>query len=488
MVPQHPQMSSRTIGRQAVVIGGSMAGLLAAGVLADHFEMVTLVERDRFPDGSDHRKGDPQGQHAHALLAKGLMVVMQFFPDLGAALAAGGAAMLDPANDMLWYAAGGYRVRYPSGLVAPFMSRPFLESLIRSRVLARSNLTCIQGCDVRGLVASDDRTRITGVRMQRRTEGAGEESLMADLIVDATGRGSRSPKWLEELGYARPEETVIKIDAGYTSRIYRRTPDDLPGAKAALIFPTPPREKRLGLLVPIEGNRWLVSLGGWLGDHAPADEEGYLGFARSLPTPDIYNVITRAEPLTDFVVHKLQSNLRRRFEKVVRLPDGYVALGDALCSFNPIYGQGMTVAALEAQVLDVCLREQCETRRDWHGFPQRYFRQVAKVIDIPWSLAAGADFNYPEVEGQKAPGTDLINWYVRKVQRASIYDPEVCRMLRAVTNLMQPLPRLFAPRIMLRVLSGSLIGRDTTTAHMRNMTLSQGTSGGTSPTKDIHPT
>jgi 2-polyprenyl-6-methoxyphenol hydroxylase-like FAD-dependent oxidoreductase len=248
MVPQHPQTSSHTLGRQAVVMGGSIAGLLAARVLADHFEMVTLVERDRFPDGSDHRKGVPQGQHAHALLAKGLMVVMQFFPDLGAALAAGGAAMLDPANDMLWYAAGGYRVRYPSGLVAPFMSRPFLESLIRSRVLARSNLTYIQGCDVRGLVASDDRTRITGVRIQCRTEGAGEESLMADLIVDAIGRGSRSPKWLEELGYARPEETVIKIDSGYTSRIYRRTPADLPGAKAALIFPTPPREKRLGLL------------------------------------------------------------------------------------------------------------------------------------------------------------------------------------------------------------------------------------------------
>lgn len=152
-----------------------------------------------------------------------------------------------------------------------------------------------------------------------------------------------------------------------------------------MIFPTPPHEKRLGLLVPIEGNRWLVSLGGWLGDHAPLDEEGYLGFARSLPTPYIYNVITRAEPLTDFVIHKLPSNLRRRFEKVTRLPDGYVVLGDALCSFNPIYGQGMTVAALEAQVLDACLREQCETRRDWHGFPQRYFRQVAKVIDIPWS-------------------------------------------------------------------------------------------------------
>ena len=488
MIQQPPRTSSRKIGTHAVVMGGSVAGLLAARVLTDHFEMVTLVERDCFPDGSDNRKGVPQGHHAHAVLAKGLMTVMQFFPDLGAALADGGAAMIDPANDMLWYAADGYRVRYPSGLVAPFMSRPFLESLLRSRILARSNLTCIQGYAVNGLVANDERTHITGIRIQGSTEHADEMHLMADLIVDATGRGSRSPKWLEELGYARPEETVIKIDAGYTSRIYRRTPDDLPGAKAALIFPTPPHNKRLGLLVPIEGNRWLVSLGGWLGDHAPTNEQGYLEFARSLPTLDIYNVITRAEPLTSFAVHKLPSNLRRRFEQLAHVPGGFVVVGDALCSFNPIYGQGMTVAALEAQMLDTCLREQCETGHDWLSFPQRYFRQVAKVIDIPWWLAASADFNYPEVEGHKAPGTDLINWYVRKVQRASTYDPEVCRMLRAVTNLMQPLSSLFAPRMMLRVLSGGRIGRGTATAHIRKTTVSQGTSEGTSPAKNIHST
>ncbi|HXG68942.1 MAG TPA: FAD-dependent oxidoreductase, partial [Blastocatellia bacterium] len=248
--------------RHAIVLGGSMAGLLAARVLTDHFDRVTLIERDSFPDGPESRKGVPQGRHAHALLAKGREIVSRLFPDLMTDLVKGGATLVDIGAEARWYHFGGYKVRFQSGMVGPFMSRPFLEWHVRQRVLALKNLSHIDGCEVKGLIATEDCRRVTGVRVERRAGDDGPATLTADLIVDATGRGSQSPKWLETLGYGRPEENVVKMNAGYTSRIYRRSPEDLHGAKAVFVLPTPPEGKRMGALFPIEGNRWLVSIGG----------------------------------------------------------------------------------------------------------------------------------------------------------------------------------------------------------------------------------
>ena len=341
----------------AIVMGGSIAGLLAARVLTDHFDRVTIVERDRFPESDQSRKGVPQGRHVHVLLAKGQEIISQLFPGIVSALHEKGSIPFDPAADMRWHHFGGFKDRRASGIAALSMSRPLLESEIRRRVLGLKNLTAIEGCDVEAPVASDDRARITGIGIHHRS-GRTRETLHADLIVDATGRGSQSPRWLESLGYTRPQESTIKVDVGYTSRTYRRNPGDLTGAKVVYALPTPPRERRMGGLFPIEGDRWLVTLGGWLGDHAPDDERGFLDFARSLPDPEICNFLTRSVPLTHFVVHKFPSNLRRHYETVPRWPEGYLVVGDAMCSFNPIYGQGMTVSALDALTLDACLKER----------------------------------------------------------------------------------------------------------------------------------
>lgn len=385
-------MVSSKHASHAVVVGGSMAGLLAARVLTDHFAKVTLIERDRFPDSVENRRGVPQGPHAHGLLAEGKKIMSRLFPDLAATLIEGGSVMVDLGAEMRWHHFGGYKVQFQSGLVGLSQSRPFLEWHVRRRVLALENLECLLECDARELVASSDHTRITGVKIQRRST-RGDERLDAHLVVDAMGRGSPSPKWIEWLGYPKPEETVIKIGVGYASRIYRRRPGDLQGDKLLIAFPTPPRETRMGALFPIEGDRWLLTLGGWVGDHPPADEEGFLEFARSLPAPDIYDFITRAEPLTGIVPYKFPSNLRRRYEDMVRLPEGYIVLGDALCSLNPIYAQGMTVSALEAAMLDQCLREQWRRRGDLIGFPRRFFRRVAKVVDtVVISLKQGTNY------------------------------------------------------------------------------------------------
>lgn len=456
---QTVQTNSNKSGMHAVVMGGSIAGLLAARVLTDHFDKVTLIERDRFPDGAEARKGVPQGRHTHGLLTKGQSILSQLFPDLVSALIEGGATTVEAGADLRWHHFGGYKTHFQSDLYGLSMSRSFLDWHIRQRVLALNNLECIQECDIKELVASSDHTRVTGVKIQRRTGGDGEQVLTADLVVDATGRGSQVPRWIESLGYARPEETIIKVDVGYATRVYRRKPGDVSGAKLLLVYPTPPREKRMGVLFPIEGDRWTTTLAGWLGDHAPTDEQGFMEYARSLPAPDIYNVIKHLEPLTDIVIYKYPANLRRRYEKMARFPEGLIVLGDALCSFNPIYGQGMTASALDAATLDECLKEQRGKRGDLLGFSRRFFKKASKVIDVPWMFAAGADLYYPEAEGVKAPGTDFLNGYVAKIHQAVTRDPVVSLAFARVMNLMDPPTSLFSPRIVMRVLMGGLNGQ-----------------------------
>ncbi len=445
-------VESKRYGK-AIVIGGSMAGLLAARVLSDHFAQVTLVERDTLPDGPEQRKGVPQGHQGHGLLSGGQRVMEELFPGLTAALVAEGATAVDVIDDMTWHQPGGYRLRFASGLAGISMSRPLLEAGIRHRVQALPNVAVIDGCDVTGLTASSDRARVTGITIQRRGAGTAEETLSAEFVVDAGGRGSRAPSWLAALGYERPEEEKITVGVGYTSRLYRRRPGDLPGAQAAICQPTPPHETRIGVLLPIEGDRWIATCAGWLGDHAPADEEGFLAFARSFAAPDIYNVIKHAEPLGDFVTHKFPANLRRRYERLKRLPEGYVVVGDALCSFNPTYGQGMTSAALAVMALAGCLRE---ARGGLEGLPSRFYQRAAKVIDTPWQMAAGGDFAYPGVAGKKAPGTDFVNGYMGRVFVAATTDRHVCRKLVEVANLLAPPSALFAPRVMLSVLRSTL--------------------------------
>lgn len=431
--------------RHAVVIGGSVAGLLAARVLSEHFERVTVLERDAVHDAPKARKGQPQARHLHGLLAKGLTVMTRYFPDLLEALASGGAPALDLARSMRWYAYGGYRKRFDfgSGIIS---SRPFLEWTLRERVIALPNVQLRDGCGVEGLLASEDRRRILGVRLAGCDERAG--TLGAELVVDASGRGSATPRWLEGLGYTRPRQSAVKVDVGYASRLYARDPAGVGARDWILVTPDAPRERRMGGAFPIEGDRWIVSLGGWHGEHAPADEKGFLDFAASLPVPDVYEVASRNAALSEIVVHKFPSSLRRHYEGLARFPEGLVVLGDALCSFNPIYGQGMTSAALQAEALDRLLGER---RRETGRLARTFFRRAARIVDTPGRLAVGEDFRFPETKGRKAPGTDVVNAYVAGVHRASLHDPVVGVAFFKVMNLMAPPRSLFAPGVALRV-------------------------------------
>jgi len=444
------EVKSKSNGQHAIVIGASMAGLLAARVLSDHFARVTLIERDHFPEGVQNRKGVPQDRHLHVLLVKGEQIIARFFPGLPAELAQAGAVRVDLPGDLLWFHQGGYKTRHHSGIAVLYLSRPLLETFVRRRVLAIKNLTCLEGHDVLSLVASEDRTRVTGVQIRPRVAGASETILDADLVIDATGRGSKSPRWLDALGYSPPEESVVKVDVGYTTRLYRQNTELLPNAKGILIMPVPPKGKRAGALFPIEEGRWIVSLAGGLNDHPPADERGFLEYASSLASQDVYRVISRAEPLTDFSTYRIPSNLRRHYERMSRFPEGYVVMGDAICSFNPVYAQGMSVGALEAEALDRCLQE-ARARKTSNSMARAFFRRAAKVIDTAWRMAAGEDFRFPGVEGDKPLGTELINWYVSRVHHTTLRDFETTRAFIQVMTMTHPPQTLFRPNILLRV-------------------------------------
>lgn len=436
-------------GSHAIVIGASMGGLLAARALADYYEQVTLLERDTFPVHGEQRKGVPQGRHTHALLAQGRLIMEDFFPGLTQQLVEQGALLSDTLAEARRFIGGGYYCQTPTGLLGLLASRPLLEAQIRRRLLALFNVKAIENCDVLGLAASEDRSRVTGVRLIGRQPGSAEEILPANLVVDASGRGSRTPAWLESLGYTPPEEEQVQAGMGYVTRTYRRRPEHLQGAKVAMIIPTA-ENRRGAVMLAQEGDRWTLTLAGYSGDHPPADEPGYLEFARSLPAPDVYEVIKTAEPLSDPLPARFPANTRRRYERLARFPVGFLVTGDAICSFNPVYGQGMIVAALEAQTLSTCLADGPEQ------LPQRFFQQVSKVIDIPWNITVGGDRRFVEPNRPVPPMTRFINWYLGKLHRAARRDPVAALAFLKVTSLMAPPPSVLHPGIALRVLWANL--------------------------------
>ncbi|MGH7598849.1 MAG: FAD-dependent oxidoreductase [bacterium] len=434
--------NSRTEREHAIVIGGSMAGLLATRVLADHFRQVTLVERDVFPSMAEQRRGVPQGRHVHGLLASGRRVLDQLFPGISEQLIAAGAIEGDIVRDSRFFAEGACLARRASGLEGLLMSRPFLENFVRQRVLNLSNVVTRQDCRVDGLTASEDRRRVTGIRQNG-------EVLSVELVVDATGRGSRTPQWLETLGYPKAPEERVEIALGYTTRYFRRRPQDLGGDLAAIIPPTP-LGKRGGAMLAQEDDQWAVTLLAHFGTGAPEDLSGFIEFAKNLPAPYIYEVIRDAEPLNGPASLRFPASVRRRYEKLERFPDGYLVFGDAISSFNPIYGQGMSVAALEAM-------ELAQTLAEGSGdLARRFFTRMAKVVDIPWAIAVGADLRIPEAVGPRSAGVNFVNWYMARLHKAAHDDPALALAFYNVSNLLAPPSSVMNPRNLLRVLWGNL--------------------------------
>lgn len=440
------------IGEHAIVTGASLGGLLVAHVLAEHYRHVTLFDRDVLPAGFESRKAVPQGRHVHGLLARGREALEALLPGLTARLVEHGALLGDALADAHRYIGKGFYCRSHSNMLSLLVSRPLLEAVVRTQVLARGNVRVVERREVVGLLATSDGRRIHGVQV--REHGREVQEVRGDLVVDASGRGSKIGRWLAALGVRAPEEELLRVGMCYASRGYRRDPAQLSGAKIVQVIPTTGIQ-RGAVLVAQEGDRWLLTMAGYLGDEPPLDEHGFLEFARSLPVPDIHRVAATAEPLGEATSARFPASLRRRFERLADLPERLLVVADSLCSFNPIYGQGMTVAALEALVLRDCLA---------HGEPERlasrFFARAGKLLDIPWKLALDNDRRFVDPNHRRGPLARCVSWYLDKLHDAAQRDPVAAMAFLKVVNLMATPPSVLHPKIAMRVLWHHLIPRE----------------------------
>lgn len=436
------------VGRRAVVIGSGMAGLFCARVLAPRFGEVVIVERDTLSGDVDWRRRVPQGRHQHVLLAEGARLLEGWFPGLGDELHERGAVEIDVSRDFYWHRGGGVWRAPSSGLYAPSLSRPCLEAVVRERVAALPGVTIRDRTSVDGIDLDTAGQQVRGVRLDDGTRIEG------DLVVDATGRQGRSFEWLAELGYPPPPSSVVRVDIRYVTQVYART--DLPSRdwKAAFVIGTP-ASRQLAAAVPFEGDRWFVLLGGVNGEMAPTDREAAIAYARSLASPVVAEVMESSEPIGEPVTFRFPSNQRRHVERLRRFPTGWLPVGDAVCTFNPLYGQGMTCAARQAQMMAEQLDRSGTVSR---SLSRRYFRGVARQVAGPWKLAVGGDFAYPDTEGPKPPGTDRVNRYLARATVAAQRDDEVSLRLRSVAALAAPPASLLTPGVVRRVLRASRQG------------------------------
>ncbi|MFC4119219.1 FAD-dependent oxidoreductase [Nonomuraea zeae] len=415
----------------AVVIGASMSGLLSAAALHRRFAQVTVLDRDTLPTVDAHRRAVAQSRHAHGLLSRGREIMDELLPGVTAELVAQGAIRGDMQRYARHVHAGQRLARGESGLTGLLVSRPLLEGQVRRRVSALPGVRLLPNRIVTGLLSQEG--RVTGVRL------ADGEPIPADLVVDAGGRGSRTPFWLGELGYRPPEEERVVIDLRYGTREFRRKSGDLDGDLVVVIGPTP-ESPRGGVALALEDDRWIITMAGY-GEAPGLGLAEFAAFAATLPVPDLHGLIRSAEPIGEPHTYRNPAGIRRRYERLARFPEGLLVIGDAVCAFNPLYGQGMTVAALEARTL---------LEPDLNALP--FFRRIAKVVDAPWEITVGGDLRMPGVQGNLTPKLRLVNAYLERFHAAAAHDPELALRFLRVANLYDPPPSLMSPGSLLRVL------------------------------------
>ncbi|MFG1821055.1 FAD-dependent oxidoreductase [Microbispora bryophytorum] len=386
---------SKRQGSSAIVIGAGMAGLMTARVLSDHVEQVRILERDRLPEDAIPRSGVPQGRHAHVLLAAGQWVLDGWFPGLADELRAEGAVPLD-AGGLVWRQGGASWTASDLGSCALSMSRPLLETTVRRRLLRqRPNVVITDETAVDSLVLENG--RVAGVQVDGAQHRTG-------LVVACSGRHTRFLDLLAERGFPAPDVSAVGIEMACGTRVVPRLPDDVARAVAVEVD-DPAQSHRMGMMVPAEGNRWIITLGSFHDDAPPIEPAAYEDFARCLPSPLIADVLARTEALTPVLTYRMSTSRRRHVERLDRTPGGFLVLGDAICSLNPLHAQGMSSAALQAQALSRAIARHGLTSPH---LARAFYRQAATVVDAPWRLAAAVD---PCTSGPESAGTGLINRY-----------------------------------------------------------------------------
>lgn len=433
-----------------------MAGLFGAHVLADVYAEVLIVDRDQLLGVTGVRKATPQCFHAHALLARGQRAVEALFPGITAEFEAAGIVTGDIGRDIRWVVNGRPLRRTDSGLVCLPTPRSVLEDRIRAKVLSRPNVSVIEHCDALGPVLDPGGERVVGVRIQRRVEGSTEEVLDADLVLDATGRGSRLPMWLTAAGFRAAPEQTMKIGLGYSTRHFRMPVGWLGTDLAYIIAQTPSHP--LGAvfarehLLPDGGERYTLSLNAHLDHRPPGDEEGFLAYAKRLPVPDIYEGLKLAEPLDEVRTYQFPTTQWRHYENLTSFPAGLLALGDSVASPNPVYAQGNSIAAAEALILRKHLADGAEPDA------RQFFQAVAKVVKPAWDVNMAGDIAHPGIDGQVGMKARMASRYLPMVQRAAVNDAKSCTAFLRVAGLVDPPEALLRPARVARVMTAARRG------------------------------
>ncbi len=437
---------ARHFGRQAVVIGAGMAGMPAARVLADYFDKVVVIENDTLPSDAAPRAGTPQSKHVHVLLAGGLQSLETLFPGFGQALANAGAQLLRVSVDMLWERPG-YE-SYPRrdlGFTSYSMTRPLLESVVRKKFAAIGNMTVHERCRAQQLITTDDGRTVKGVSCLH-SDGKTEE-IQAGLVIDASSNGQPTFNLLAALGLPAPEEAAIGVDMGYSSTIFE-IPNDAPSDwRAVNTLPEPPRNRRGALLSQVEGNCWLLSLGGNHDVKPPEDEAGFLEFAQHLRTQTIYNAVKGAKRCAPIARYGLKASRWRHFEKLERFPAGLIPFGDSICRFNPVYGQGMSVAAKEACLLLSLLETAAAEGKGLGSLATDFLVQAQPIIDAPWAMAVIPDFLDPLTEGERP--ADLANAlrFSAALIKTAYEDAAIHKLMFEVQHMIKPRSVLREPAV-----------------------------------------
>jgi 2-polyprenyl-6-methoxyphenol hydroxylase-like FAD-dependent oxidoreductase len=434
-------------GKQhAIVIGGSIAGMLAARILADHFERVTIIDRDALPDSPEPRRGAPQTAHVHILLRRGLLIMRQLFPQLDDDLTQAGALSVNWTRDLVTFTPAGWSPRFDSEYTTRTCSRGLLEQMIRRQIAKIKNITTEARCEALEPLVSETRSAFTGlkVRYRDRAENA-VVALSADLIVDASGRTSKGLDWIAALGYSTPEETVINAHVGYATRVYRRPANFSADWKSMLVRSRPPFGLRGGVIYPIENDQWMVNVAGAGDEQPPTEASSFLDFTQTFIHPAFYEAIKDAEPISVLHTYQRTENRLRHFDRLTRWPQNFIMLGDAACAFNPTYGQGMSVAALEVEALDGWLRGAQSTL----AFQQ----QLLKVVRNPWLMATNEDSRLPHAEGGTPSRFDRLNQrYIDEFIWMCSTDPRALEVFMGVTQLIKPPTAMFTPTLAFKVM------------------------------------
>ncbi|MCA1458335.1 squalene monooxygenase [Bradyrhizobium sp. BRP22] len=430
-------MLGKTIGKHAVVIGAGMAGLAAAGALANYFERVIVLERDRLPSQAVPRPGTPQSRHLHALLPGGHRALTDLFPHFERDLAEAGSVLLRMPRD--------FRVEIPRigqlpsrdfGWFFYGASRPLVELTTRRQVERLPNLTMRPGCRALEITATPDGGMITGVICED-ADGR-QETLAADLVVDASGRAAPTLTLLRSFGQPVPDEIVIGVDLHYTTTTFA-IPEDAPTDwRGIATHPHAPERSRAGYMLPAEGRRWVVTLAGRLGERPPADLDGFMDYARRLETQTIYDAIKHAERQGGFERYAFPASAWRRFDRLGAFPRGLLPIGDSICRFNPVHGQGMSVAAQEARLLKQLLKSRATKADPLAGLALAFFSESLPLVEAPWNMSAIPDLVYPETRGERPPDFESRLQHNAALLRAAIRDPAVHRLMAEVQQLLKP--------------------------------------------------